>query len=319
MTWPLGKLEPPSGAATTRRYSPARGRGRFMISLSTVETSPVPQARAANPASTGNRSAKRLAMIAGGTTRLCGGNPSHEAAAMTRSRNGLRRPWTLSDIARSNASLRRARTAPKIPRNPNRPRMPTTVAVRPRSSATGVGRVSLWAACAAASVARSIAGAAVIPAVSVDRHGPRTGRPARTAGSPVANSGRGGATRGTLCDLPRTRNEGKDAAQRPGGAPPGQLDRRQGIDDQEAREARPRGGQAGRPGDALPGALLRPLLLPGPGPAVLQLHRAHPRRTHDQADAGPREADRHGPRRADVRGGRQGVRHLLQHRRGDRR
>ena len=67
---------------------------------------------------------------------------------------------------------------------------------------------------------------------------------------------------------------------------------------QKHEEARPRGGQAGRPADALPGALLRPLLLPGPGRPVLQLHRAHPGRSDDQADAGPRQADRHGPRRA---------------------
>ena len=32
--------------------------------------------------------------------------------------------------------------------------------------------------------------------------------------------------------------------------------------------------------------------------AVLRLHRAHPRRPDDEADAGPREADRDGPRRA---------------------
>ena len=50
-----------------------------------------------------------------------------------------------------------------------------------------------------------------------------------------------------------------------GRAAPGELDRRQGIDDPEARGARARGGEAGRPGDALPGAVLRPLLLPGPG------------------------------------------------------
>ncbi len=52
--------------------------------------------------------------------------------------------------------------------------------------------------------------------------------------------------------------------------------------------------------------------------AVLQLHRAHPGRPDDQAHAGPRQADGHGPRDPDVRGGLH-LRHLLQHRRGDRR
>ena len=102
----------------------------------------------------------------------------------------------------------------------------------------------------------------------------------------------------------RPKREADHAANRPRGARPGQLDRRQGIDDPEARGARARGGQAGRPGDPVPGALLRPVLLPGPGRPVLQLHRADPRRPDDQADAGPRQADRHGRRRPDVRGGR---------------
>ena len=47
---------------------------------------------------------------------------------------------------------------------------------------------------------------------------------------------------------------------------------------QKHEAARPRGGQAGRPGHALPGAVLRALLLPGAGARVLRLHRAHPRR-----------------------------------------
>ena len=39
-------------------------------------------------------------------------------------------------------------------------------------------------------------------------------------------------------------------------------------------------------------------------PQYYSLHGADPGRPDDQADAGPRQADRHGPRRADVRGGR---------------
>ena len=60
---------------------------------------------------------------------------------------------------------------------------------------------------------------------------------------------------------------------------------------QKHEAARPRGRQAGRPVHALPGALLRALLLPGAGPQVLQLHRAHPGR------ARPRSACRTWPRR----------------------
>ena len=88
---------------------------------------------------------------------------------------------------------------------------------------------------------------------------------------------------------------------------------------QKHEERGPRGRQAGRPVHPVPGAVLRPVLLPGPGRPVLQLHRADPGRPDDEADAGPRQADRHGPRRPDVRGGREGLGHLLQHRRRDRR
>src|SRR5262245_30365498 len=93
---------------------------------------------------------------------------------------------------------------------------------------------------------------------------------------------------------PPAHRGGSDAPHRPRRAAAGHLDRRQGVDDPEARAGRPRGLEAGRPGDALPGAVLRALLLPGPGPAVLQLHGADPRRADHQADAGPREADRDG-------------------------
>ena len=113
--------------------------------------------------------------------------------------------------------------------------------------------------------------------------------------------------------------EDSDAQDRSWGAAPGQLDRRQGVDDPEARDVRPRGGQAGRPGLLHAGALLRALLLPGPGRRVLRLHRAHPRRADDEAHAGPRQADGHGPGGPDVRGGRARLGHLLQHGGGHRR
>ena len=46
---------------------------------------------------------------------------------------------------------------------------------------------------------------------------------------------------------------------------PDVVDRRQGVDDQGPRGLRPRGRRAGRQGHLLPGALLRPVLLPGAG------------------------------------------------------
>ena len=121
-------------------------------------------------------------------------------------------------------------------------------------------------------------------------------RPFAAAGDPTAAAARAGGTAVVLGGC-------SHAPYRPRRAAAGNLDRRQGVDDPEARGLRPRGGQAGRPGDALPGAVLRPLLLPGAGEAVLQLHRADPGRSDHEADAGPRQADRHGPRGADVRGG----------------
>ena len=49
-----------------------------------------------------------------------------------------------------------------------------------------------------------------------------------------------------------------------------------------------RGRRPGRPGHVLPGAVLRPVLLPGAGRRVLQLHRGDPRRSHHQAVPGAR-------------------------------
>ena len=115
-------------------------------------------------------------------------------------------------------------------------------------------------------------------------------RPARQASHRTVP--RGGARCTIEPPANRLVEEARDAPNDPCRARPGQLDRRQGIDDPEARGAGPRGGQAGRPDHPVPGALLRALLLPGPGRPVLQLHRAHPRRPDDEADAGPREADR---------------------------
>src|SRR5439155_23740117 len=73
--------------------------------------------------------------------------------------------------------------------------------------------------------------------------------------------------------IARLRRTRVDATDREGRAATGDLDRGQGVDDPEARKGRGGCRQAGRPGDALPGALLRALLLPGPGSPVLRVHR----------------------------------------------
>ena len=92
------------------------------------------------------------------------------------------------------------------------------------------------------------------------------GRHPRARGS--GDSADGIPARHRRCTLGRPfgrPSEGRDVPNRPRRAPAGNLDRRQGVDDPEARGLRPRGGEAGRPGHALPGAVLRALLLPGPG------------------------------------------------------
>ena len=97
---------------------------------------------------------------------------------------------------------------------------------------------------------------------------------------------------------------------------PDQLDGRQGIDDQGARGLRPRRRRPGRQGDLLPGAVLRPVLLPGAGRGLLRVRRVDPR-PHHRALPGPRRRARHGDGPADVRAG--AARRPLQHRRRRRR
>ncbi len=97
---------------------------------------------------------------------------------------------------------------------------------------------------------------------------------------------------------------------------PDHLDRRQGVDARQARAVRPGRRRAGRPGDLLPGAVLRPLLRHHPGPEVLPLRRAR-RRADRAALRGARQGARHGDGPADLRGG--ADRRLLQHRGGRRR
>ena len=83
--------------------------------------------------------------------------------------------------------------------------------------------------------------------------------------------------------------------------------------EEAARDASARG----RPGDLLPGAVLRPVLLPGPGVRVLRLHRADPRRADHPALPVRRQGAGDGDGAADVRDG--AGRAVLQHRRRDRR
>ena len=191
-------------------------------------------------------------------------------------------------MARSMASLRRARTSPNIapnarraPATPRSPRHATAPDREPRSGddvrGGGQGR-------------------------SVDRghgreHGPRRPSAARPSVGATLSGALQPADRGSGRGVPspysptrKAPSKGRpDGTDRPRRARPGQLDRRQGIDDPEARGTGARGGQAGRPVHPLPGALLRAVLLPGPGRPVLQLHRAHPGRPDHEADAGPRQ------------------------------
>ena len=107
------------------------------------------------------------------------------------------------------------------------------------------------------------------------------------------------------------------AERRPSGAGPDQVDRRQGLDDRPPRRLRAPGRVAGRAGHVLPGAVLRPVLLPGAGHRVLRLRRAGARRADHPGDDGARPRARDGPRRPDLRAGAGGP--ALQHGGGHRR
>ncbi len=82
------------------------------------------------------------------------------------------------------------------------------------------------------------------------------------------------------------------------------------------RGVRPGGRRPGRQGDLLPGALLRPVLLPGAGRGVLRVRRVGARADH-RALRGARRRARHGHGAAGVRA--RAARRPLQHGRGDRR
>ena len=111
--------------------------------------------------------------------------------------------------------------------------------------------------------------------------------------------------------------ETDDVDDREGRAAADGLGRNPGSHDRQARGGGARGRGRRRAGDVLPGAVLRAVLLPGAGPAVLQLHGADPRRADHEAVPERGEGARDGPGPADVRD-RPG-RPVLQHRRGDRR
>src|SRR5690606_40336901 len=117
----------------------------------------------------------------------------------------------------------------------------------------------------------------------------------------------------TRCNSPRTAGVPRLTGNRATGGPdepsdpcrrlPDRLDRRQGVDDPGPPAGRPRRRRPGRVRAVLPGAVLRALLLPGPGPRVLRVRRAHPRRPDRQALPGPRQGTRPRLRPAHVRGG----------------
>ncbi|CAA9389791.1 MAG: N-carbamoylputrescine amidase / Aliphatic amidase AmiE, partial [uncultured Quadrisphaera sp.] len=102
-------------------------------------------------------------------------------------------------------------------------------------------------------------------------------------------------------------------ARRPGAD---HLDRRQGVDDRRPRGRPAAGRGAGGAGDLLPGAVLRPVLLPGAGRRVLRLRRVRAR-PHHRALRGAGRRARHGRGAPGLRAGAAG--RPLQHGRGDRR
>ena len=117
-------------------------------------------------------------------------------------------------------------------------------------------------------------------------------------------------------DFSPHRGEDERHAYRQSGDHPDDVDRRQGLDARQARALRPGGGLGRRPGDLLPGAVLRALLRDHRGRQVLRLRRAG--RRPDRAAvrrAGRGAVDGDGA--ADLRGG--PARRLLQHRGGGRR
>ena len=162
-TCPLGKLDPPSGAATTRRSVPATGRARRMNRLTTSETSAVPQASAWNNASIRRPAAASPAMIVGGMIRLWGGKPGHDAAVIRLSRARLRDAWMRSVRAASNAAVLLRRTRTKSAPKPMRPATAASVGMRLRTraarggtttAATGAGGATSVVAASAASPKR---------------------------------------------------------------------------------------------------------------------------------------------------------------------
>ena len=86
--------------------------------------------------------ASSIATITAGMIRLWGGNPGHETASISRASDGCEKRCSFIVTARSIASLRRARTSPKIARNPTRPSRSTRAAVRPRRTAVRGGATS---------------------------------------------------------------------------------------------------------------------------------------------------------------------------------
>src|SRR4051812_4656583 len=140
-TWPLGKLEPPSGAITTRTCS-GSGRGRLMKPLTTVEIPPVPHARNWNAASVRRPMTYIVVMASGGMTRLCGGKPGHETPPIRRAEGGYLLAWTCSVMATSIAVLRLALTVANRAPKPTSAAPATYIPLRPRRSDSHAGTVA---------------------------------------------------------------------------------------------------------------------------------------------------------------------------------
>ena len=132
---PLGKLEPPSGAAMTRTSTPATGRGRRIKAFTTVATRAVPHAPIRATASSGSQRQESTATMTAGMIAALRRKTRPRDRRHGRPSHGCDQRWSFIVTARSIASLRRARTRPKIATKPRSPRRPARSAPRPRRTA----------------------------------------------------------------------------------------------------------------------------------------------------------------------------------------
>ena len=110
-----------------------------MNHLMMVDRSAVPQARSWNVASSRKRAIHSVATARGGSSRLCGGKPSHDTTDIDRSIHGWWIAWSRIVIARSIASSRLRRTRAVSTAKPAMPDTMTARAPRVRGTATEAG------------------------------------------------------------------------------------------------------------------------------------------------------------------------------------